>query len=299
MNIQYKYVIQLFLMLVVGILTLPSCKKGNPNNLPSVSPADFAGKIEGFDSSGQVASDQLIAYWGFNGTEAESISGITPTSTSNATYIDNGVVGKAISLDSGYLYYASQIPALDTSLKSFTVSEWVQIQNNGSTPTMTFSIANPGQFWPDFAFLLETGWNPDSDTSDFIVHPSYADVNGGRQDNLNAPWTDNYKSPTIPPGKWINLVVTYDQNSQIFQIWANGVMIGEPDYQNRGTAYFDPIVPNEVIIGGWYNNIPGKELTSDTWTVPMVGKIDEIRVYKSALGAADIIALYKLGVAGK
>ena len=298
MNIQLKYGMKLFLAMIVGMALVQGCEKGNPNNLPSVSPSDFVGKIEGFDSSGQVASDQLIAYWGFNGTEAESISGIAPTSTSNASYVDNGVVGKAISLDSGYLYYGSQIPAFDTSLKSFTVSEWVQLQNNGSTPTMTFSIANPGQFWPDFAFLIETGQHPASDTSDFIVHPSYADMNGGRQDNLNASWTDHYKSPTVPPGKWTNLVVTFDQSTNIFQIWANGVKIGEPDYQKRGAA-FKLIVPNDVIIGGWYNNIPGKELTSDTWTVPMKGKIDEIRVYKSALGAADIIALYKLGLAGQ
>jgi hypothetical protein len=299
MNIQFKYGIKLFLTLIVGMTINQGCEKGNPNNLPSVSPSDYVGKIEGFDSSGQVASDQLVAYWGFNGTEAESISGIAPTSTSNDSYVDNGVVGKAVSLDSGYLYYASQIPAFDTSLKSFTISEWVQLQNNGSTPTMTFSVVNPGELWPDFAFLVETGWNPASDTSDFIVHPSYADVTGGRQDNLNANWTSHYKSPTVPPGKWTNLVVTYDRASKIFQIWANGVMIGEPDYQNRGTFYFNPIVPNEIIIGGWYNNIPGKEVSADTWTVPMKGKIDEIRVYKSALGAADIIALYKLGLAGK
>jgi hypothetical protein len=94
-------------------------------------------------------------------------------------------------------------------------------------------------------------------------------------------------------------VVTFDHASSIFQIWANGVKIGAPDYQNRGTGLFKLAVPNEVLIGGWYNNIPGKELTTDTWTVPMRGKIDEIRVYNEALGAADIIALYKLGRAGQ
>lgn len=299
MNIYKKYTAQLFLLASVGVIFLAGCKKGNPNNLPSVSPNDFLGKIEGFDSSGQVATDQLVAYWGFNGSQAESKSGIAPTSSLNAKLVDNGVTGQALQLDSGYVYYASQIPAFNDSLTSFTVSEWVQIQNNGSTPTMTFSIAAPGQFWPDFAFLLETGQKPASDTNNLVVHPSYADVNGGRQDNLNAGWLSSYKSPTIPPGKWTNLVVTYDRASKIFQIWANGVKIGATDYQNRGNGFFKPVVPNEIIIGGWYNNIPGKELTNDTWTVPMKGKIDEIRVYKSALGAADIIALYKLGRAGQ
>jgi hypothetical protein len=299
MNILDKYAVQIIFSALVGVIFLAGCKKGNPNNLPSVSPNDFVGKIEGFDSSGQVASDQLIAYWGFNGSEAESKTGIAPTSSLNATIVDGGVTGKALQLDSGYVYYASQFPAFDASLQSFTVSEWVQIQNNGSTPTMTFSIANPGQFWPDFAFLLETGQKQTSDTNNLIVHPSYADVNGGRQDNLNAGWLSSYKSPTIPPGKWTNLVVTFDNASSIFQIWANGIKIGATDYQNRGAGKFKCIVPNEVIIGGWYNNIPGKQITTDTWTVPMKGKIDEIRVYKSALGAADIIALYKLGRAGQ
>jgi hypothetical protein len=299
MNMLKKYKIGLFLCLLAGMAFFAGCKKGNPNNLPSVSPKDFEGKIEGFDSSGQVASDQLVAYWGFNGSQSERISGIAPTSSLNAKLVDNGVWGQALELDSGYVYYASQIPAFNDSLTSFTVSEWVQIQNNGSTPTMTFSIDAPGQFWPDFAFLLETGQKPASDTDNLVVHPSYADVNSGRQDNLNANWLSSYKSPTIPPGKWTNLVVTYDKASKIFQIWADGIKIGAPDYQNRGDAFFKPAVPNEIIIGGWYNNIPGKELTADTWTVPMVGKIDEIRVYKSALGAADIIALYKLGRAGQ
>ena len=299
MHIHNKHLIQLLLSFVIGIIILAGCKKENPNNLPSVSPKDFVGKIEGFDSTGQVASDQLIAYWGFNGSEAESISGILPTSASNDSYIDKGVIGKALSLNNGYLYYASRIPAFDTTLKSFTISEWVQIQNNGSTPTMTFSLANPGQLWPDIAFLLETSWYPASNTNDLIVHPSYADVNGGRQDNLNANWLSSYKSPTIPPGKWTHLVVTFDNASSTFQLWANGIKIGAPDYQSRGNGFFKPIVPNEVIIGGWYNNIPGKQLTTDSWTVPFNGKIDEIRVYKSALGAADIKALYLLGVAGQ
>jgi len=299
MHIHNKHLIQLLLSFVIGIIILTGCKKENPNNLPSVSPKDFVGKIEGFESSGQVASDQLIAYWGFNGSEAESISGKLPTSASNDSYIDKGVIGKALSLNNGYLYYASQIPAFDTTLKSFTISEWVQIQNNGSTPTMTFSLANPGQLWPDIAFLLETGWYSASDTNDLIVHPSYADVNGGRQDNMNASWLSSYKSPTIPPGKWTHLVVTFDNASSTIQLWANGIKIGTPDWQSRGNGFFKPIVPNEVIIGGWYNNIPGKRLTTDPSTVPLMGKIDEIRVYKSALGDADIKALYKLGVAGK
>ena len=71
MNIQNKYLVQLSLAIVIGIIALEGCKKGNPNNLPSVSPNDFVGKIQGFDSSGQVASDQA----GYFGTACDEFAG--------------------------------------------------------------------------------------------------------------------------------------------------------------------------------------------------------------------------------
>ena len=302
MNILNKYALQIFLSAMAGVTLLTGCEKGNPNNLPSVSPADFAGKIQGFDSSGEVASKNLVAYWSFDGTQNELISGIGPTSSSNVSYISNGVRGQALALDSGFLYYATQIPALGASLHSFTILEWVQILNNGSTPTMTFQLARPGNLWGNINFLLETGQHPASDTSDLVVHPDYFD-GGGTQDNLNANWAPDgagtYYTPTIGADKWVQIGVTYDSSSNNIQVWANGKRIGTTSYQNRGTAYYKPTVPNEVIIGAWYNNIPGKTVTTDTWTVPMVGNIDEIRIYNTALGAADILALYQLGAAGQ
>ncbi len=295
MRISYKSFVQIFSIAIL----FTACSKENPNKLPSVSPADFAGKIEGFDSSGEVAANNLVAYWSFDDTKNELISGIAPTSASNDSYIDNGVRGKAIKFNSGYIYYATQIPKLDTSLKSFTISAWVQILNNGSTPTLIFTLARPGKFWGNINFLFETGQHPASDTSDLVVHPDFIDQNGNTQDNLNANFLPSYKSPTIGANKWTHLVTTYDSASNTLQIYANGIQIGAPDFANRGTNYYTPTIPNEVIIGGWYNNIPGKQVTTDTWTVPMVGSMDEIRIYNRALGLADIKALYGLGLAGK
>jgi hypothetical protein len=284
------------------ILGAVACSKYNPNHLPSVSPSQFGDKIEGFDSSGEVAAANLVAYWSFDGNEAESISGVTPTSTSNDSYITKGVRGQGLALNSGYLYYATQIPNLGTSLHSFTILAWVQVLNNGSTPTSVFQLARPGNLFGNINFILETGQNPASDLNDLIVHPDYFDGNG-TQDNLNANWAPDgagtYYSPTIGANVWTQIGVTFDSASVILQVWANGKRIGTLSYQQRGTALYKPTVPDEVIIGGWYNDIPGKAVTTDTWTVPMVGGIDEIRVYNTALGTADIKALYELGAAGK
>jgi hypothetical protein len=302
MPIQYKI---FKLLLGAGIIIptlLVSCSKDNPNKLPSVSVAEFGSKIEGFDSSGEVAPANLVAYWNFDGNQNETISGTAPTAASNVAYINNGVRGKGLALNNGYLYYASQIPNLGASLKSFTILGWVQILNNGSTPTQVFTLARPGQFWGNINLLLETGQHPASDTSDLVVHPDYWSGTG-TQDNLNANWNpdgpNTYVSPTIGANKWVQIGVTYDSSSNTLQVWGNGRRIGTTSYQQRGTAYYSPTFPAEVIIGAWYNNIPGKQVTTDTWTVPMVGSVDEIRVYNTALGAADIKALYELGVAGK
>lgn len=303
MIIRYKQKHGFICAILVFAAFLFSCSKENPNKLPSTSPADFQGKIEGFDSSGEVASQNLIAYWNFDGTEQEAKSGISPATTFNDSYVDKGIRGKALKLDSGYLYYAKQLPQFDTAIQSFTLLMWVQILNNGSTPTLAFSLARPGQFWGNFNLLLETGQHPASDTSDLVVHPNYADINGGTQDNLNASWNpdgpNTYVSPTIGANKWTQVGMTYDYPTNTIQVWANGKKIGTTSYQQRGAATFKMTIPNEVIIGGWYNNIPGKQITTDTWTVPMKGNIDEIRIYNTALGAADMKALYELGVAGQ
>lgn len=299
MNIHYKYLGQFFLVIAMSSLLFVSCSD-DWRGLPEVSPSDYEGKIEGFDSSAQVQPDHLIAYWGFNGTEAEVKTGTKPTSSSNASLVDGGVIGQALKLDSGYLYYAHQFPMFDSSFKSFTISEWVQVQNNGTHNTMSFMLARPGERLGYINFMLETSHYPASDTNALIIHPRYVDANGGTQDNLNAWWTgDNFHAPANPPGKWIHLVLTYSfsyEGSNAFHIWANGEDIG--NYNNRG-SYFACRKPNEVIIGAWYSNIPGKSVAPNALDKPMTGKIDEIRIYDEALGTADIIALYKLGRAGQ
>jgi len=75
--------------------------------------------------------------------------------------------------------------------------------------------------------------------------------------------------------------------------------VSNVNFQSRGTNTFKFTSPNEIIIGGWYNNIPGKTVTADTWTTPFTGKIDEIRVYNKLLTQAEIAALYRLGLAGR
>lgn len=277
-------------------LTLLSCKKdGNPNNLPSVNPADYEGKIDGYSSSDEVYPQNLIAYWGFENTKNETLSGTAPGSSANDSYADGGVRGKALSLAAGYVYFPTQFAKFKTdSLKSWTISTWVKILNNGSKRTMLFQLARPGIFTGSINFALNTQSFPASNTTTLRIQPTFSTVGGGTQDNLN-----NTLSPTIGMDKWTHILLTYEFTTGVFNIWADGVKIG--GFPNRGTGNnsFKAYEPNEVIIGSNYNGIPGMAVNSDVTFAPMTGQIDEIRIYNRSLPDAHIKALYNLGKANK
>lgn len=282
------------------VTVLSACKKdGNPNNLPAIDPAQYAGTIDGFKTSDEVYPQNLVAYWSFDDTKAELKTGVQPSTAANDTYISAGVRGKALGLNAGYLRYANQFNAFKTdSLKSFTISLWAQVANNGSKKTMLFELARPTVFLGSLDFILRTDAFPASNTSFLRINPAFSTVGGGRQDNINDFGASNI-SPEFGLTKWTHLLLTYDAASGVFNIWGNGVKIG--NYPNRGVGnnLFKSFEPGEVIIGGNYNVIPGQAVGADNTFAAMTGSLDEIRVYNRPLGDAFIKALYNLGKAGK
>jgi hypothetical protein len=286
-----------FFMLFLATILFGSCKKdGNPNNLPDVSPEAYAGKIDGYDSSGQIFPENLIAYWSFDDTKAERITGNNPTMSSNDAFVD-GVRGKALSLDSGFLYYSMQFPQFKTdAITSFSISLWTKIKNNGSKRTMLFQLARPGIFNGNINIALNTNQFPASNDSVIKLQPTFATINSatgaGMQDNLNTQ-IDKFNL-----NDWLHIVLTYDITTGVFNNWINGRKVGQ--FPNRGTTnIFKSWEPNEVIIGSNYNGIPGKQVNTDVSFAPMRGQIDELRIYNRNLPDAHIIALYNLGRAGK
>lgn len=295
MNLSQSYIKRFAIAITVCTVVLSSCKKSdNPNDLPDVNPANYAGKIDGYDSADQIYPANLKAYWSFDDTKNELKSGTAPTETANDTFIQ-GMKGKAIKLNAGYLYFAQQLGALKTdSLKSFTISSWIQITNNGSKRTMLMNIARPGFLDGSFEYRLNTNSYAATVTDILKVGPRFRTIGGGYQDNLNATL-----SPKIGANVWTHLILTYDGVTGVFKIWANGIDIGS--YNNRGTGnnLFKSYEPGEFIIGATYNNIPGKAINADVSYAPMTGSIDELRIYNTVLPDAHIKALYNLGLAGK
>lgn len=278
-------------MLLVLLLVLQACKKdGNPNRLPSVNPADFEGTIDGYKTSDEVFPENLMAYWSFDDNNNERLTNAAPAMTQGNTLVDGGVRGRALSLNNGFLYYSNQFPKFNSdTLRSFSISVWIKILNNGTRRTMLMQMARPGMFWGNINFNLNTQSFPASNTTTFRFQPTFMTQSGGLQDNLNT-----VLSPTIGADKWTHLVLTYDITTGTFHNYADGVRVG--NFPNRGLVNtFFCHQPNEFIIGSNYNGIPGKSVSADATFAPMTGQVDEIRIWNRPLGEAFVRALFKLG----
>ena len=286
-------------MLSLGVFTLSSCDDDDDDIvLPPIG---------GYNSSDEVGAANLVAYWGFEGNGNESKTGTAPTSKVGDSYSGGGVKGQALTLTNGYLYYTSALAPL-VSNQAFTVSAWVQVKNTKDAPTppvgtpyQYLQLAIPGQLFGNFNGLLETGqFSHLSDT--LILKSIYKDSSGGTQDNINnyGTWGSEIKAvKKAGTNQWVHVVTTYNPNGgtgneSIFRIYGDSAMVSNINFENRHGAAFK-YTPGEVIIGGWYNNIPGKQVSTDPWTVPFNGKIDEIRVWNKLLPESDIVALYQLG----
>lgn len=283
-------------LLLMAVPAIFSCRKdGNPNNLPGVNPADYAGTIDGYTKTEEVYPKDLIAYWSFDDTKAETLSNTAPGSSANDVFVAGGVRGKALQLTAGYLYFPTQfIKFRADSLKSWTISAWVKILNNGSKRTMLFQLARPGSLTGNINFALNTNSFPATTTNTLRIQPTFATVGGGTQDNLNSTL-----SPSIGMSKWTHIVLTYEATTGVFNIWGDAVKIGAFPNRGVGNNLFRSYEPSEVIIGANYNSIPGKTVNTDASFAAMTGQIDELRIWNRSLPDAQIRALFNLGNAGK
>ncbi|GAB3424203.1 LamG-like jellyroll fold domain-containing protein [Niabella aquatica] len=287
-----------FLLLGLIAIVSDSCKKdGNPNNLPDVSPADYEGKIDGYSSSDEINPKKLVAYWSFDDSRSELKTNTAPTQTTNDALVDGGVKGKALSLTAGYLYFAKQFDAFKADVfKSWSISVWVKVKNNGSKRTMVLQLAKKDSaINGNINFLLNTQSYPATNDSVLRINPTFRKITGGAaasvEDNLN-----NVLDKTNL-NNWNHIVLTYDITTGVFNNWLNGVKVG--NFPNRGTTnLFNSFEPNEFIIGSNYNGIPGKT-GSDGAVAPMTGMIDELKIFNEPLKDDYIKALYKLGLANK
>ncbi|MDP9041960.1 MAG: LamG domain-containing protein, partial [Bacteroidota bacterium] len=117
---------------LLGILIFSACSK--KNSTPKLPP------VNGYNTSNDVASANLLAHWTFDGTDNEVISGTAPSKTVGASF-GTGVHGQALVLSNGYLLYPT-IAKLSAAnaFPSVSVSCWVNTDNRDSLASSVFAI---------------------------------------------------------------------------------------------------------------------------------------------------------------
>jgi len=260
------------------LFSLPSCQEKPNDYAPALT-------IGGYTSSDEIASENLIAHWGFNGNLSDTIS--KEAGTNSGTAFVNGVKGMALKgANNGYVI--SNTPAAVQNLKSFTLTCWVNSPLNSNGIVGLVDISNTTAFWGNLTVFFENGG--DANKGILKIH-----VNNNGTD----AWLGNYELAS-PWDKWMHLAVTYDAPSSTFVVYVNGAQKDE-----KVIAGYGPIVFQNAskMVFGTVHFQTTPSLTSGAgkqdWASYLTGSLDEVRIYDKALSAEDIGFLQKLEAKGK
>ena len=274
--------------------------------------------IGGYNSADDVGAADLVAYWPLNGDGKESKSGIAPSGSSNVAFND-AVKGKGADFNMGYLNYPV-ISSLNSINGSITISLWAKVSNNATNATMFFSLSAPQDAthdaWNGAANILaETGRGNRPITADtlqvkglFNILKQDGTSFGGDAVNAEQLSADDIADGgevhvNKTAGQWMHVVYVYDGSTAKNMLYVNGQKISNPQWEERNKINgvnvgvpFAAFANSHPIIGSFGSILTGN---SDSWQQHMKGGIDEIRVWKKVVSAADINALYELESAGR
>lgn len=215
----------------------------------------------------------LLKFNETNGTSAADSTGNgwTGTLVNGATW-SSGTFGNAVSLNSASSQSVTLPPGVVSNLSDFTISAWVYLNsNNWWNRIFDFGADNPtgsasqSSIPERYLFLAASPLR-------FAI--TGCGTNGEQQ--INAP------SP-LPTGQWVHVAVTL--SGSVGSIYVNGQLVG----QNTNMSLTPSCLPATTT-----NYIGKSRWSGDPY---LNGKVDDFRIYRGALSAADVQDLAASGVA--
>lgn len=259
----------------------------------------------GYTNSNQIAADNLISYWAFDGNLIDSITGASVTN--NGVTFSDGWKGQAYQ-GSPTAYCTFEPNSSLQQLKSYTISFWINSPLNTGAIGI-FTLARTDDFWGNLDIYQDNGGA--ANNAVFKVHMF----------NKSVPWAGQFMDTKVNFGSWIQLVITYDAASSVFNIYQNGTSIGVNSAGNPSNSIApklngsDPGAPPVTPYGnlsflnatkaafGAFQFQTNPSLTSgagpQSWANNFTGRIDEFRIYDKALTTPEVAALYKLERQGR
>ncbi len=265
-------------VLLLGGAVLVSCKKDNPDD----------GKID----PGTIATNNLVAYFPFDGDAVESIASIAPTVTTGVTYV-TGRRGQAYQgADLAHLLYTLPANSKMKTLTSFTVALWIKSPLvTGDPEPIFFQIGKSTDlYWGNLTLAL----NRLDATADSLQFKAFFYKDG-------VDWSGqhvSYSNQAFTINTWMHIVFEYDATTSKYKIYKNGVQVvtntGVEDRKTgdgQGPLGALAFVNADVInIGAWRPKTEGS--ATDAWMGWFLGNLDEMRVYDKALTDTEVKDLF-------
>ena len=270
------------------VFTISSCQKSfDPK---SYAPSKPLPTFDGYNSSAQIETSSLVAYWPFNGNLKDSISGVAGVSTGTA--FTAGIAGQALK-GAANAYVISDAPAAVKALHSFTLTVWYNNPENTNGLINPVDIVNNQYFWGNLDMFIENP--PNATTGNLKVHM----FNNGGSSSGSDLWAGDY-TITSPYGTWCQLGVTYDDNTSTAVVYFNGAPVGTAT--SNGFTPLNWSGVTQMVFGTvQFETNPSltSATTSQPWANYITGAMEHVRIYNKVLTAAETSALYNLEKLGQ
>ena len=272
--------------------------------------------IDGFASASDVAKDNVVGYWAFEGSIFDSISNKAGTGVNNS--FTNGYIGQAYQGAADAFAYCDISDALKNLNGSFSINLWMYYSSA--------AVAANGENWVHFVSLIDptATFNTFDPKLQFLQYgagnngPSAWQFGSVIQNDRNSSafyggnlWTglDNFQD------KWVNWSLVYDATSSTYNIYLNGSQWSSDDWVDGNTGWGGNTYPqtdesvtpfgnvqlgsiSKIVFGGL--NTTGIEANGPWGEDPAFfsGALDEVRIYNTPLTQKEIQTLLSLMAKG-
>ncbi|HMU47907.1 MAG TPA: LamG domain-containing protein [Chitinophagaceae bacterium] len=240
--------------------------------------------LGGYTSAKEIAPANLVAYWAFDNSLIDSVSGQSGTNT--GTSFTAGVKKSAI--QGGDNKYVLFNPGTTIqNLQSFTVTAWVNSPQNTDGIVGLVDLANTGAFWGNLTIFFENGGTATNGVLKVHVNNNGTDA-----------WLGNY-TVTNAWNRWIQVSVSYDAGTSTFKVYINGSKLATQTVAGYGPLHFQNAT--KMVFGTvQFQTTPSLNGgTMQPWASFLKGQLDEVRIYNVALSESDVNFLNKLEARGK